>query len=95
MFETLEKLMFAGMGAVSMTREKAEKIFDEAVKKGIAEKEQKARFVSEMVESADKTRADLAKLVADEVRRTLNQMSLATTEDVKRLEQKVDQLLKR
>jgi polyhydroxyalkanoate synthesis regulator phasin len=95
MFETLEKLMFAGMGAVSMTREKAEKIFDEAVKKGIAEKEQKARFVSEMVESADKTRADLAKLVADEIRRTLSQMSLATTEDVKRLEKKVDQLLTR
>lgn len=51
MFETLDKLMMAGMGAMSMTKEKAEKIFDEAVKKGMAEKEHKQGFVKEMLDS--------------------------------------------
>jgi polyhydroxyalkanoate synthesis regulator phasin len=34
MFETLDKLMLAGLGAVSMTRERAEEIFDEYVSRG-------------------------------------------------------------
>ena len=34
MFETLDKMMLAGLGALSMTRERAEKLFDEYVKKG-------------------------------------------------------------
>ena len=34
MFETLDKILLASLGAVSMTREKAEKIFDEYVARG-------------------------------------------------------------
>ncbi len=95
MFETLDKLMMAGMGAMSMTKEKAERIFDEAVKKGMAEKEQKHGFVKEMLDSAEKARQDLEKLVSDQIHKTLSQMPLATKDDLKRLEEKVDQLLSR
>jgi polyhydroxyalkanoate synthesis regulator phasin len=95
MFETLDKLMMAGMGAMSMTKEKAEKIFDEAVQKGKAEKEQKSGFVKEMMDSADKARKDLEKLVADQIHKTLSQMPIATKDDVTRMEQKLDQLLSR
>jgi hypothetical protein len=34
MFETLDKLMLAGLGALTMTRERAEKLFDEYVSQG-------------------------------------------------------------
>ena len=95
MFETLDKLMLAGMGALSMSKEKAEKIFDEAVKKGMAEKEHKSGFVKEMLDSAEKARADLEKLVSDQIHKTLSQMPLATKDDLSRLEQKIDQLLSR
>jgi polyhydroxyalkanoate synthesis regulator phasin len=95
MFETLDKLMMAGMGAMSMTKEKAEKIFDEAVKKGMAEKEHKSGFVKEMLDSADKARADLEKLVSEQIHKTLSQMPLATKDDIKRVEQKLDQILSR
>ena len=37
MFETLDKIMLAGLGAMSMTKEKAESIFDEYVEKGKAQ----------------------------------------------------------
>ncbi|MHC4143474.1 MAG: hypothetical protein ACYSUD_01715 [Planctomycetota bacterium] len=39
MFETLDKMMLAGLGAISMTRERADKIFDEYVNKGKLEKD--------------------------------------------------------
>ncbi len=93
MFETLDKLMMAGMGAMSMTKEKAEKIFDEAVKKGMAEKDHKSGFVKEMLDSADKARKDLEKLVSDQIHKTLSDMPLATKDDIKRLEQKIDLIL--
>jgi len=95
MFETLDKLMMAGMGAISMTKEKAEKIFDEAVKKGQADKEHKNGFVKELMDNAEKARKDLEKLVSDQIHKTLEQMPLATKDDIKRLEQKLDQLLSR
>ena len=93
MFETLDKLMMAGMGAMSMTKEKAEKIFDEAVKKGMAEKDHKSGFVKEMLDSAEKARKDLEKLVSDQIHKTLSEMPLATKDDIKRLEQKIDLIL--
>jgi len=37
MFESIDKIFMAGLGAMSMTREKAEQIFDEYVKRGQAE----------------------------------------------------------
>jgi polyhydroxyalkanoate synthesis regulator phasin len=45
MFETLDKMFLAGLGAVSMTKEKAEQIFDDYVKKGEAQRETKTGFV--------------------------------------------------
>ena len=93
MFETFDKLMLAGLGAVSMTREKAEKIFDEYVSRGKVEKETRAGFIKEMVETAEKTRQDFEKLISEQVQKTISKLNLATKEDIKRLEAKLDQLL--
>jgi polyhydroxyalkanoate synthesis regulator phasin len=95
MFETLDKLMLAGMGAISLTREKAEKIFDEAVKRGTVEKEQRRMYVDEMVENGAQARREFEKMVAAEVGKALREKSFATRQDVMRLETKVDQLLAR
>ena len=94
MFETLDKLMLAGLGAVSMTRERAEKIFDEYVHRGEAEKASRSGFVKEIMEMADKSRADLEKLVSEQVQRAVKQLSLATHEDMRRVEEKLEELLK-
>jgi polyhydroxyalkanoate synthesis regulator phasin len=93
MFETLDKFMLAGLGALTMTRERAEKLFDEYVSKGQAEREARTGFVKEVMDSADRTRAELQKLVSDQVRQTANNLQLATKEDLQRIELKLDQLL--
>ena len=62
MFETLDKIMLAGLGAMSMTKEKAESIFDEYVEKGKAQKEQRAGFVKEVMDQAQKAKDDLEKV---------------------------------
>jgi len=95
MFETLDKLMLAGLGAVSITRERAEQMFDEYVSKGKAAKDNRSGFVKEVMDSAEKTRSDLEKMISDQVQQAVATLHLATQEDVQRIEQKLDELLKK
>ena len=95
MFETLDKLMMAGLGAMTMTRERAEALFDEAVSKGQATREGRSSFVTEVMSNAERTRAEFQRLVADQVRQTVANLHLATKEDLVRIELKLDQLLAR
>jgi polyhydroxyalkanoate synthesis regulator phasin len=90
MFETLDKLMLAGLGAMSMTRERAEKIFDEYVQRGQVAKDARSGFVKDLMDSAERARADMEKLVAEQVRKTMINMDLPTREDIARLEAKID-----
>lgn len=95
MFETLDKLFLAGLGAMSMTRERAEAIFEEYVQKGKAKREEKSGFVKEILELADKSRTDLEKVISEQLHKVMAQLPLATKEDLKRVEDKIDQLLNR
>ena len=92
MFETLDKMMLAGLGAISMTRERAEKIFDEYVSRGKLEKDNRSGFVKDIMDAADKNREELEKLINKQVKEVLNQLNLPTREDFERLEQKIDKL---
>jgi len=95
MFETLDKMMLAGLGAVSMTRERAEKIFDEYVSRGKLEKESRTGFVKELMDTADKNREELEKLISKQVREAMEHLNLPTRDDILRLEQKIDKLSKK
>ena len=95
MFETLDKMMLAGLGAISMTRERADKIFDEYVSKGKLKKESRTGFTKALMDAVEKNRSELEKLVAKQVRETLETLNLPTREDLQRLEQKLDELLGR
>lgn len=93
MFETLDKLMLAGMGAMTMTRERAEEIFDEYVEKGKAQRDQRSGFVKDLMDRVEKSRKDMEKLVSEQVEKALSKQPLATKDDIKRLEDKLDLLL--
>ena len=95
MFETLDKLMLAGLGAMSMTKEKAEAIFDEYVEKGKAQKEQRAGFVREVMDHAEKAKSDMEKVIADQIEKVMAKQPLATKEDVKSIKDKLDLLLEK
>ena len=95
MFESLDKMMLAGLGAISMTRERAEKIFDEYVERGKLEKENRTGFVKAVMDAADKNREELEKLVSKQVRETVERLNMPTRDDIERLEKKIDKLAKK
>lgn len=93
MFETLDKIMLAGLGALSMTKEKAEEIFDEYVEKGKAKKENRSGFVQDLMDRAEKTKSDVEKVISKQIDKALSKQPMATKDDIKRIEAKLDQLL--
>jgi poly(hydroxyalkanoate) granule-associated protein len=95
MFETLDKVFLAGLGAMSMTKERAEQIFDDYVARGKAVKEQKEGFVKEMMEHARKTKEEMEKVISEQVKKGISSLAVATKDDIKRLEAKIDDLLKK
>ena len=95
MFDAVEKMMLAGLGAMSMTKEHAEKIFDDYVSRGKVEKDKKEGFIREILDTAEKTRADLEKIIDNQVKETIGKLNLASKDDIKRLETKIDKLLKK
>jgi len=93
MFEEFDKLILAGLGTILMTREKAEKIFDEYVSKGKAEKDNRTGFVKELMDHVEKNRKDLEKLISDQVSQAVDKLNLSTKEDIQRLDAKIELLL--
>jgi len=94
MFEALDKMLLAGLGAISMSQEKAEKIFDEYVSRGKLEKESRSGFIKAMMDAAEKNRTEFEKLVSKQVQETMENLDLPTSKDIKRLEKKIDKLIK-
>jgi polyhydroxyalkanoate synthesis regulator phasin len=93
MFETVNRLMLASLGALSMTRERAEKIFDEYVQRGQTERGDREGFVRDVMDTAERGRRELEEMIDRQVQKTVSRLNLATQEDVARLEAKLDQLL--
>ncbi|MHC4771734.1 MAG: phasin family protein [Planctomycetota bacterium] len=93
MFEALDKIMLAGLGAMSMTKEKAESIFDEYVEKGKAQKEHREGFVKDVMDQAEKAKGDLEKVISEQVEKAMSKQPMATKEDIKRIEARLDELL--
>ena len=93
MFETLDKIVAAGLGALSMTRERAEELFDEAVARGKEVQANREKFVTQMVDSAKQARTNLEEAVRKQVHAAMTGLNLPTREDLQRIEAKLDQLL--
>ena len=95
MFETANKLLLAGLGALSMSRQRAEEIFDEYVRRGEAEQAERTGFVKDLMDAADKARGDMEELISKQVRQVVASLDVPTRTDLARLESKLDELLAR
>lgn len=92
MMDSIAKCLYAGLGALTMTRDRAEKIFDECVERGQAAKEQRSAFVKDVLDAAEQGRKDVEKLIGEQVDRAIARMNLATRKDLDRLEEKIDRM---
>jgi len=85
MTSLLEKGFLAGIGLLSMTREKAEKIIDELSKEGELQKGEVKQWVDQLSNRGEEERDALRNLIRDELKKVLDDMGLATKEDIQKL----------
>ena len=95
MLKMLEKLMYAGVGAMAMTEEKAKEIVAELEKKGHVTGDEAKKLVKELVEKGKHHSEELKKSVSNEVKKTLDAMQLVRKEDFEALRKEVHELAKK
>jgi poly(hydroxyalkanoate) granule-associated protein len=91
----IEKLMLAGLGAIILTKEKAEKIVDELVKKGKITKKKGPDIVKTILEKGKDTRNEIEKIVEKSVMKIHKRLNIPTRNDFEKLSKKIDTLEKK
>ena len=94
MTDIFEKAYLAGLGAWSVTKEKAKEIVDDLVEKGKITADEAPKILKEVVTKAEESKKALEERVEKGVENTVNRLNLATKTDIQRVEEKLDQILK-
>ncbi len=92
MSDLIKKGVLAGLGLVSLTREKAEAFIDELVKRGELSEKERKQSVDELVERSKEVKNDLYKKVEKMVDDILKKMNIPTRTEVNELKMKIAEL---
>jgi polyhydroxyalkanoate synthesis regulator phasin len=90
MTNLFEKGLLAGIGLLSMTREKAQDIIDELSHEGELQKSDVKQWVDQLSDRGEEERQALRKLIRDEMKKVLDEMGLVTKADIQELLKKQD-----
>lgn len=88
--DVAKKLMLAAIGAVNLSKEKAEEMLDELVKKGEMTQTEKAEAIKKMADKFDKSTEKIKDSVEKQVESAMNKFNIIMKID--ELAKKVDQL---
>lgn len=88
------KTMLASLGVYSLTREKAQDLMTDLVKRGELSKDEGSKFVKAMLERADEEVTHLKKLVDKRVGEAVSKIGPSYDKEFKKLNQKIDKLSK-
>ncbi len=91
--DAMKKLMLAGIGAINMSREKAEEMFDELVKRGEITKDEKSEAMKKMADQFEERTGKIRTTVENKIAETMERINIGGRLD--ELTRKVDELSSR
>lgn len=91
----MKKAFYLGLGALTLTREKAEKICAELIEKGEMSKEEARQFINEAVKKGEEEKEGLQTLISEEFKKIKNDLSLVTRKEFEALQSRISELEKR
>jgi len=95
MFNLSKKMLLAGIGTISLTKEKAIKIANDLINRGELSKSEGKEFVIDLLEVAEKEKNKLVEKIQPEIEKSLEKMNFASKNRVDDLEKKIDKLEKK
>jgi len=92
MKDLIGKAFLAGLGAVSLTREKLESVVDDLVKRGEVAREEKQKLLNDLVEAGEKHQNEIRGFVQKEVQKVLEALDIPTRQDIRDLQKQIEKL---
>jgi len=92
MIELLKKAMTAGLGLAFVTKDKIEELGREAMERGNLSEQDAKAFIDDLLKRSKETRQKVKREIEKVVRETLGKMNLATGDDLRQLEKRLERL---
>ncbi|AEG15077.1 hypothetical protein Desku_1494 [Desulfofundulus kuznetsovii DSM 6115] len=92
MFKTAERLILAGIGALALTAERAEKMINELVERGQMSREEARNFLQELIAKGEQEKANLAETLRREISQLREDLGLVTRAEIEELKNRVARL---
>ena len=80
--DIIKKTMLLGLGLVSLTKEKAEGVVDDLVKRGEAARQDRFKAVDSLLEEAEKQEEKFTRKTTGMVRKVMTDLGLPTKKDL-------------
>ncbi|MGE5390044.1 MAG: phasin family protein [Deltaproteobacteria bacterium] len=87
-----KEAFYLGLGAMSLTRERAEKFYDEMIAKGETSREEAKQFIEDAIKKGEEERKEMRNMVRDEFNEMRNEFSFVRKSDYDALEARVKEL---
>lgn len=94
MSDIIKKVFLAGLGAATLTREKAEEIIEDLVKKGELKREEKPGVLDDLLKAAEKRKDEMQNFVKEEVQKVLKTLNIPTGDEIEALEKRLKKYIK-
>ena len=92
MKELLKNMLYTGVGAAFLTRDKLDEIRKDLVERGNMTKEEGKEFVEDLLKKSNSARDQLENWLNRQVEERINALNLATADELDELRRKVEEL---
>lgn len=92
MIDMMKKAMFAGMGIISLTKEKVEELAQDFIEKGKLTEQEGKKFVDEILEHSDESKEAIRQQIDERIQFALEKMHIAKSSEVEELKAQVMKL---
>jgi polyhydroxyalkanoate synthesis regulator phasin len=92
MKEMLKNVVYAGIGAAFLTKEKIEELKKDLVEKGKMSQEEGKQFVDDLLRRSEKAKDQLDLWINKRVEDRIKQLNLATKDEIAELQRKIEEL---
>lgn len=95
MADLIKKMILAGLGALSLTREKAEEISRDLIKRGELAKTDEAKFVRDLMDLVEKNRAGMEEKIEKAVEKAMEKLDIPSRKEINALKEEINKLTKK
>lgn len=95
MSDLIKKTILAVVGAMALTREKAEEITQDLIKRGEVAKSDEAKFARELMDLAEKNMAGMEEKIEKVVAKVLEKLDIPSRKELNDLKEEIKKLNKK